>query len=52
VLRDLQDPETNPERGKHDDGAHLQGDQSCADAPSIFCYGHEETTNSQLPRNH
>ena len=42
VLNDLQDPETDPQRGKRDHGAHLQADQPCPDTPSILCYCHNQ----------
>jgi hypothetical protein len=42
VLNDLQHPEADPERGEHEDAPHLQGDQPCAYATSIFCDCHKK----------
>ena len=42
VLNDLQDPEADPQRGKHDRPRRTcRTDQPCADASSIFCYCHK-----------
>jgi hypothetical protein len=42
VLDNLQGPEADSQRGKHDHGADLQANQPRADASSIFCYGHKQ----------
>jgi hypothetical protein len=40
VLDDLQEPEADAERGKHDHAGHLQYGEPDSDAPAIFLYGH------------
>jgi len=40
VLNNLQDPEADPQRGKHDDDGDLKGDESLVDPLAVLTLGH------------
>src|SRR5262249_37256109 len=47
VLDDLQEPEADAERGKHDHACHLHYGEPDRDSPAIFLYGHIVSSRPQ-----